>query len=363
MGVMTHDPISPDLPLDVLDRWILDTPTPDDRARIAAYCAGHPARAALLTALGGDEGSRRGTADARKRLLLERLASTHDGATATRRPSRPRLVPARDRRRVAAVWGVGAAALALLIGVIAIGTRDRTSAPVTTVYATATGERKTVSLPDGSHVTLAPRTELRVTSDFGRTERRLTLRGEAYFDVASARAPFVVHAGAARVDVLGTSFDVRRYDDDAVARVAVTSGKVALGLSAVRPGGGAIRLVLTRGTAGVVTDSAVAAVPADSASTTWVDGTLTFRGVPVHDVLRTLSRWYDVRFELRDSALANRHINGFFNYRSTADMLSALRAVLDVTMTNDGHTVVLHPRGVATRPSRAPIPMSTEVGR
>ena len=96
-------------------------------------------------------------------------------------------------------------------------------------YQTGVMQRAIVRLADGSRVTLAPQTTLTVASGFGADTRTVSLRGEAYFDVASgSRAPFIVNAGHVRARVLGTAFDVRSYTDEHDVRLAVVSGRISV---------------------------------------------------------------------------------------------------------------------------------------
>ena len=76
-------------------------------------------------------------------------------------------------------------------------------------YRTSSGERRRISLPDGSRVDLAPQSRLSMTFD-GQV-RRLTLHeGEAFFNVATDRRPFTVEAGRGITTALGTAFGLGR---------------------------------------------------------------------------------------------------------------------------------------------------------
>ena len=89
------------------------------------------------------------------------------------------------------------------------------------VYATRLGEIEVVALPDGSQVTLAPHSSLRV-DDYADT-RTVTLTGQAFFEVEKG-IPFYVNTAEGRVAVLGTSFEVDALHDRLA--VACASGKV-----------------------------------------------------------------------------------------------------------------------------------------
>lgn len=104
------------------------------------------------------------------------------------------------------------------------------AAPVT--YASlhaGKAERKKITLPDGSVVTINANTELRIPSDFGVKERVLELTGEAVFEVAPhISKPFIVRSGHLQTVVLGTSFNVKAYPGEQDVQIAVLSGKVRI---------------------------------------------------------------------------------------------------------------------------------------
>ncbi|GAB3921240.1 FecR family protein [Larkinella terrae] len=87
----------------------------------------------------------------------------------------------------------------------------------------------TVSLPDGSRVSLEPRTQLQYRKPFADTIREVYLVGEAFFEVQkNPDKPFLVHANAITTKVLGTSFRVRAYDQDQQINVMVKTGRVSV---------------------------------------------------------------------------------------------------------------------------------------
>ena len=114
---------------------------------------------------------------------------------------------------------------------------------------------------------------------FGLFERRIRLEGEAYFEVThNPRRPFVVEFEGGEIQVLGTSFNVKAYRDDDIVAVTLDEGRVVLydrrsGEGRIVRGADAMRYSI------------------------WKDDVISFRDTPLAEVLETLSRWYDVRFE------------------------------------------------------------------
>jgi len=218
-------------------------------------------------------------------------------------------------------------------------------------YATATGQRATITLTDGTRVTLAPQSVLRVVPPLNGATRTVALVGEAYFEVhGKSDAPFVVRTGAVATRVLGTTFSVRYYITDPRVQVAVTTGKVVVSaLTRQHP-----TITLTAGAVGAVTDSMAVLISVDSAAqyTAWTAGQLHFYRVPITDVLATLTRWYGYQFRLADPALSDHRLTAVLDTWSAASALGTIKLLLNVDLTFDANVVTLHPR----RAGHAPAP-------
>lgn len=234
-------------------------------------------------------------------------------------------------------------------GVIAwiVGAHTTPQSPtITRNYATATGQQAVVSLDDGTRVTLAPRTTLRLI-DFGARARTVLLDGQAYFEVSrQSSVPFVVRAGTVRTRVLGTTFGVRHYTDDPTVRVVVKDGKVVVnaGVTPLRD------VVVTAGYVGDATDSTVRVQTVERMDTElgWINDELVFNDKPVSEVLNTLTRWYGYGFRTGDPTLLQRHVTIGVSTRSSTKALATLRRVLNVNLAASGDTITLTPlRGPA----------------
>jgi len=240
----------------------------------------------------------------------------------------------------------------LVVAQMGIFTRaQRGITPQIREYATSTGQQLQLTLSDGTRVTLAPQSTLRIATAPTTPSRTVAIVGEAYFDVRTVPgAPFIVRTGNVATRVLGTTFSVRRYPGDAHVQVAVTSGKVAVsGIAGPRSA-----LTLAAGGVGFVTDSTAIQISADSARqyTAWTTGKLVFHEVPARDVLATLTHWYGYQFALTDSALASYRLTTILDAQSSANALGTIKLLLNVDLTFDGDVVTLHPRQARHAPSR-----------
>ena len=134
-------------------------------------------------------------------------------------------------------WRYAAAAcIAFLIG---WGWHDvpSTAGAAMQTIETPLGAKSHVTLPDGTRVWLNSGSRLSYRSDFGQTDRRLSLDGEGYFDVARDEAhPFVLRTTAGTfVRVLGTKFNLKAYSADRESKVTLVEGSLAVYADTLRP--------------------------------------------------------------------------------------------------------------------------------
>ncbi|HEX6860048.1 MAG TPA: FecR domain-containing protein [Caulobacteraceae bacterium] len=222
-------------------------------------------------------------------------------------------------------------------------------------FRTEVGQRSTVTLPDGSVVTLNTDTVLRTRAD---GERRVLYldKGQAFFKVAHDKAhPFEVHAAGRTVTALGTAFDVRV--DQGRFAVTLVEGKVRVETPSPSPAAPAADrsapATATKPVAGPVQDVELVAGNqftalddsrwsvgrADTArETTWLTGWLTFQNEPLGQVVREFARYSDRQIVL-DPALANRPITGRFKAGDVDAFVQAL-AEYDVARLETDRDVV-----------------------
>ncbi|AYL96719.1 FecR family protein [Mucilaginibacter celer] len=155
------------------------------------------------------------------------------------------------------------------------------------------GGQYTVKLPDGTMVWLNSASSLSYPVAFTGATRNVTLSGEAYFEVTkNPRQPFTVHTGNVDVKVLGTHFNVQAYDDDKNSKTTLLEGSVSLSnknASALLVPG---QQGVTGAGQGIVTRKAnINQVIA------WKTGYFLFRENDIRDIMKQISRWYDVEVE------------------------------------------------------------------
>lgn len=237
-------------------------------------------------------------------------------------------------------WWTPTLVAALLVIAVVAGWRAlaprASEAPATEMaeFSTARGQRAALSLPDGSRVILGVASRLLYPVHSFQRQRDLYLEGEAYFEVVHDPArPLRIHTRRGMTEDLGTAFGVTdRWEGE--FRVVVAEGTVLLR----RAAGGADGSGGPAGDSLVLQPAEMAELGRDGRLTlranvdvgsylAWREGRLVFRDAPLRDVLARLGNWYDLEFELGDSALARRPFTAAFNEHDSAEQVLRVLAV------------------------------------
>ncbi|QCO15557.1 FecR family protein [Azospirillum brasilense] len=200
---------------------------------------------------------------------------------------------------------------------------------------TSTGQRRTLTLPDGSTVDMNGDTAL--AFDYRHGERRVRiLRGEAWFHVTrDPDHPFVVDGGAGAARVLGTQFSVRRETD----RTTVTVGEGLVEVVAHRNADGnapwpdSVRLHPGE-SAEADADGLTGPRTVDPAvAFAWRQGQIVFRQQPLASVIAALNRQWPGRVILLNDEAAERVVSGVFALDRPDAVIDALERGLGVRAT------------------------------
>ena len=183
------------------------------------------------------------------------------------------------------------------------------------------------SLSDGTEVWLNSCSKLQFPVLFTGDMREVKLSGEAFFKVAkNEKQPFRVNAREFNIDVLGTSFDVITYDDDKHSEVILIEGKVSLSAEdgqIVREYG---TLHSSQRAVFNVESREVCAYEVDvDKYISWLDGTLIFRDDLMEDVVRRLSRWFNVEIVFSDPEIKSYIYTATFIHENLEQVLKLLK--------------------------------------
>jgi len=231
-------------------------------------------------------------------------------------------------------------------------------------YATDIGERRSLTLADGSTVDLNARSKLRV--EFNKEQRHVSLlAGQALFQVAKDKnRPFIVASGEATVRAVGTQFDV--YRKESGTTVTVLEGRVAVYFTAAvepatqgsaSPSAGAVPLasrssssgsapaqpyapvsladpsrsaavILSAGEQVTVTHAQVLPTPAHAdiaTATAWMQRRLIFDGSRLSDVVQEFNRYNRRQIVVEGVELSDFHVSGVYSSTDPASLIRFLR--------------------------------------
>ncbi|MBL8469106.1 FecR domain-containing protein [Methyloversatilis discipulorum] len=195
-------------------------------------------------------------------------------------------------------------------------------------HRTAPGERLTITLDDGSRITL--NTDSAIDAQYTGQERRIVLRrGEILVEVSTdPQRPFVVESRHATARALGTQYLVR--DDADATRVAVIESTVEACSRAV-----GTCTTLAPGSATRITEQGVGATEAADidALIGWRDGVLAVDDKPLTEVLAELERYRRGTLYYDPEALQGLSVSGVFPLDDTDRALAALSANLPLRIT------------------------------
>ena len=196
------------------------------------------------------------------------------------------------------------------------------------------GEYKIV-LADGSQVWINSQSVLEFPAYFVKGERRVRLKGEAYFEVSKdVEKPFIVEVENKEIRVLGTSFNVNDYDGKFVTTLVTGKVDVRVGDEnyILDP---SMQICVENG-------NAVLNKVNTNEFTAWKDGLFVFKKQKLQDVLDILSRWYDIVVFYQNADLKELHFNGTIErHNDIAEVVKFLEKTDMVNFTINGKTLVV----------------------
>lgn len=232
--------------------------------------------------------------------------------------------------RVAAIFLV-----ALLIGVYAnklLITEAPEMVPVLKEISMAKGQRGTITLSDGTKVSLNSESKISLPAVFQSDVREVYLDGEAYFDVAkNPNKPFIIYTRGTIVEVLGTSFSIRSFPEDETVRTVVKEGIVSLRGDNESSDNG---VILTAGKLGSfdIEKKSIETVEVENLDVYlgWREGYLAFQNTSMNKVKIALERKFDIQVKFDSSEIEKLQLTAEFKSRMLKNVLETISMSLDL---------------------------------
>ncbi len=204
------------------------------------------------------------------------------------------------------------------------------------------GGEYSLVLSDGTKVFLNSMSRLVFPVRFSGNRREVTLEGEGYFEVKkNEEHPFIVQVNEMQIQVLGTSFNVKAYQDEQNVYTTLVEGSVR-----INTGEGQLNPEYTlEPDQQAVFDKRNATVSVQNVDAAqymqWTTGRYIFADQPLDEIMKTLSRWYDFTFRYSDESLKEMRFEGGLNkYESIEPVLDIITRTGKVKVSINGKEVL-----------------------
>ncbi|HMR84206.1 MAG TPA: FecR domain-containing protein [Niabella sp.] len=274
----------------------------------------------------------------------------------------------KERKITNRTWAIAASITALIIAgyFLFFSVKQQPPAVIALkpLVTQATAMQEATILPDGSKVWLNAGSKLFFENDFKGATREVRLVGEAFFDIAKNPArPFIVHINDVNINVLGTAFNVKGYEEDKEIQTTLYRGLVKVTKNndshfqpiMLYPNQKIVipKVVLNHREEGPVDHhtAAIALLPVDSTvkeeqrtETAWIYGRIDFKGESLEQVTNKMAYRYQVSFVFEDEAAKQLNFTGSFEKETLEEALKALQTAIPFHYKINAHEVIISTR-------------------
>ena len=222
------------------------------------------------------------------------------------------------------------------------------------VFSNTSNAIKDVILSDGSRVWVSPGSFLTYTKTFEKHSRKVSLSGEAFFEVTKDHSrPFSVSTGNVITKVWGTSFRIRAYTADKTTRVDVVTGRVSVSVARqakTKPGTNNM-LIAGDGVMLLPNQEAVYDKVADdlkknmeirdASLSMWKKASLSFNNVQVRDVFKALNKRFNVNISSKEESINSDFLKADFTNENLPTIMEILKKTLNATYSVNGNNFTM----------------------
>ncbi|MGO4292206.1 FecR family protein [Chitinophaga sp. RAB17] len=202
--------------------------------------------------------------------------------------------------------------------------------------STPKGVMYTIILPDSSEATLNAFSSIRFPTSFTGSKRTVEITGEVYFKVhKNSMAPFIVKLHQAEVQVLGTSFNINGYEDEEALKVTLLEGAVRVGTGtetiSLKP---RQQARITRNGTSILNEVDVEDI------LSWQKGFFLFKGQTLPEIMRQVSRWYDVEITY-EGPVTEKHFTGIVSRTEDISEILKFMQLAGIKFRNNGKKITV----------------------
>jgi ferric-dicitrate binding protein FerR (iron transport regulator) len=216
--------------------------------------------------------------------------------------------------------------------------KNATASSEINTITTPRGGQYQIELEDGTKIWLNAASSIKFPQVFTDDTRQVELSGEAYFEVTKNKAkPFVVKANGTQVQVFGTHFNVNAYTDNSIIATTLLEGSVSMTYAGAT-------VILKPGQQGVTSKTGLP-IKAGFVDTeeimAWKNGLFVFHDQSIANIMKQVSRWYDVDIEYQDG-VQNREFGGTISkYKNITELLNNLQLTQTIHYKLEGRRVII----------------------
>lgn len=243
-------------------------------------------------------------------------------------------------------WWSNVAVILLCIG-LGVGSYVYFQKPAMTypkeyIVSAEKGQRASLTLPDGTKVWLNSHTYITYDTDYGYKERAVSLSGEAYFEVAKdTERRFVVKAGELEVEALGTTFNVKAYEEDTESTATLFEGSI-------RAVAGNKIAVLSPSQQVCFNKENKSFRVKHSANSfyarMWRNNELAFERETLEDIALLMNRMYNVQIHFKSEKIKHYRFSGVIRNNSLGNVFKIISLTAPITYQSVGDTIYLDDR-------------------
>ncbi|MDR2920285.1 MAG: FecR family protein [Tannerella sp.] len=245
-------------------------------------------------------------------------------------------------------WSKIAASVLILLttGILAFyaGRSTDKKEPQIAYYETSVplGAQSKVVLPDQSVVWINAGSSIKYHEDTEKQTRNINLEGEAYFEVSKNQdMPFIVESGSLQVSVLGTSFNVKAYENQETIDIVLVSGKVEV-RSENKQDDAYLLSPDEMLSYNKQTNHAEKSMVQSLNYCAWKNGQLKFDEQQFALLAKDLERIYNVQIEVKSDLLKTERFSGSFSYDySINDILREIDVEKKYTWKQNGNQIII----------------------
>jgi transmembrane sensor len=203
---------------------------------------------------------------------------------------------------------------------------------------TPRGGQYQIELEDGTIIWLNAASSIKFPQVFTDKNRQVELSGEAYFEVAKNKVkPFIVKANGTQIRVFGTHFNVNAYTDNSSIATTLLEGSVSMTYAGAT-------VMLKPGQQGVTSKTGLpikAGFVDTEEVTAWKNGLFIFHDQTIANIMKQVSRWYDVDVEYKDGA-QNKEFGGTISkYKNITELLNNIQLTQTIHYKLEGRRVII----------------------